>query len=38
MPAASIWIHGAGEIERRIDAVLGCARKFRCSPEDLPAC
>jgi len=26
-----------GELERRIEAVLGCARKFRVSPEDLPA-
>lgn len=25
-----------GEVERRLDAVLGCARKFRCAPEDLP--
>jgi DNA repair protein RecN (Recombination protein N) len=25
------------EAERRIDAVLGCARKFRCSPVELPA-
>ena len=25
------------EAERRIDAVLGCARKFRCSPAELPA-
>jgi DNA repair protein RecN (Recombination protein N) len=25
------------EIERRIEAVLGCARKFRSSPEDLPS-
>ncbi|HMV05649.1 MAG TPA: DNA repair protein RecN [Accumulibacter sp.] len=24
------------DIERRIEAVLACARKFRCSPEDLP--
>ena len=24
------------DIERRIEAVLTCARKFRCSPEDLP--
>ncbi len=24
------------EIERRIEAVLGCARKFRSNPEDLP--
>lgn len=26
-----------GELERRIEAVLGCARKFRTSPEELPA-
>ncbi len=25
-----------GEVERRLDAVLACARKFRCAPEDLP--
>jgi len=25
-----------GEIERRIEAVLGCARKFRTTPEELP--
>ncbi|EXI68379.1 MAG: Recombination protein N [Candidatus Accumulibacter adjunctus] len=25
-----------GEVERRLDAVLSCARKFRCAPEDLP--
>ena len=25
-----------GEVERRLDAVLGCARKFRCAPDDLP--
>lgn len=25
-----------GEIERRIEAVLGCARKFRSRPEELP--
>ena len=25
------------EVERRIEAVLACARKFRSSPEDLPA-
>ena len=25
-----------GEIERRIEAVLGCARKFRMAPEELP--
>lgn len=25
------------EVERRIEAVLGCARKFRMNPEDLPA-
>ena len=25
-----------GEVERRIDAVLGCARKFRVAPEELP--
>lgn len=25
------------EVEQRIDAVLGCARKFRCNPEELPA-
>ncbi|EXI74593.1 MAG TPA: DNA repair protein RecN [Candidatus Accumulibacter phosphatis] len=25
-----------GEVERRLEAVLGCARKFRCAPEDLP--
>lgn len=24
------------EVEQRIEAVLGCARKFRCKPEDLP--
>ncbi|MEF8730215.1 MAG: DNA repair protein RecN [Accumulibacter sp.] len=24
------------EVERRLDAVLSCARKFRCAPEDLP--
>ena len=26
-----------GEVERRIDAVLACSRKFRSSPEELPA-
>jgi DNA repair protein RecN (Recombination protein N) len=26
-----------GELERRIEAVLGCARKFRVGPEELPA-
>ncbi|MFZ2853781.1 MAG: DNA repair protein RecN [Rhodocyclaceae bacterium] len=26
-----------GEIERRIEAVLDCARKFRATPEELPA-
>lgn len=26
-----------GEAERRIEAVLGCARKFRSTPDDLPA-
>ena len=26
-----------GEIERRIEAVLSCARKYRIDPEDLPA-
>lgn len=26
-----------GEVERRIEAVLACARKFRSAPEDLPA-
>ena len=26
-----------GEVERRIEAVLGCARKFRSSPDELPA-
>jgi DNA repair protein RecN (Recombination protein N) len=26
-----------GELEHRIEAVLGCARKFRATPEDLPA-
>ena len=25
------------EVERRIEAVLGCARKFRSTPDDLPA-
>ena len=25
------------EVERRIDAVLGCARKFRSTPDELPA-
>jgi len=25
-----------GEVEHRIEAVLGCARKFRASPEELP--
>ena len=25
-----------GEVEQRIEAVIGCARKFRVSPEDLP--
>ncbi len=25
-----------GEVEHRIEAVLGCARKFRSSPDDLP--
>ncbi len=24
------------EVERRLDAVLSCTRKFRCAPEDLP--
>lgn len=24
------------EVEQRIEAVLGCARKFRCAPDDLP--
>ena len=24
------------EVEQRIEAVLGCARKFRCKPEELP--
>ncbi|MBA3995934.1 MAG: DNA repair protein RecN [Candidatus Accumulibacter sp.] len=26
-----------GEVERRIEAVLGCARKYRATPEELPA-
>ena len=26
-----------GEVERRIEAVLGCARKFRSTPDELPA-
>ncbi len=26
-----------GEVERRIEAVLACARKFRVNPEDLPS-
>jgi DNA repair protein RecN (Recombination protein N) len=25
------------DVERRIEAVLDCARKFRCAPDDLPA-
>lgn len=25
-----------GEVERRIEAILGCARKYRSSPEELP--
>ncbi len=26
-----------GEVERRIEAILGCARKYRSNPEELPA-
>ena len=29
--------HRLAEVERRIEAVLACVRKFRSSPEDLPA-